>query len=251
MILHLILGALLLLIPMGALYYFDKSLLRSFGVAVGRMVVQVLVLCLMVWALVHFDHVWLNLLWLVLLSVVSAAFVFRRVKLPLSRFLLPVAAGLFCGAFPVGLYLLFVVLPVHNGLGARWFVPMMALLVGHSMIAGIRGLSTYHSALKTDELQYEFLRGNGTKHLQAVLPFVRRALQAVIAPSVANLSMMGLYAMPLLLCGILFGGQSPINAFVLTVMLVVGCLASSVIALMVTLWLADRQLFDKFGKLRS
>ena len=85
MILHLILGALLLLIPMGALYYFDKSLLRSFGVAVGRMVVQVLVLCLMVWALVHFDHVWLNLLWLVLLSVVSAAFVFRRVKLPLSR----------------------------------------------------------------------------------------------------------------------------------------------------------------------
>ena len=32
-------------------------------------------------------------------------------------------------------------------------------------------------------------------------------------------------------------------------LLVMGCLAASVIALGVTIWLADRQLFDKYGKL--
>lgn len=250
MILHVFLGALLLAIPAGALYYFDKALLRSFGVAVGRMVTQILLVSLIVWALVHYDMVWISLLWLVLLAALSAVLVLRRVKLPLSKFLLPVAAGLFAGALVVGLYLLFVVLPVHDALGARWLVPIMALLVGHSMTTGILGLSTYQSALKADEQQYEFLRGNGTSHLKAVLPFVRRALQAVMSPSVANLSVLGFYAMPLLLCGILLGGQSPINAFVLTLMLVIGCLASSVISLAVILWLSDRQLFDKFGKLR-
>ena len=64
----------------------------------------------------------------------------------------------------------------------------------------------------------------------------------------ANLTVMGLFTMPLLLCGILLGGVRPINAFVVTLMLTIGCLASSVISLMVTLWLADRLVFDKFGK---
>lgn len=250
MILHIVLGLLLLLIPAGALYVFDKSLLRSLCVAVARMVVQVLALCLMVWALLKYDAVWLSLLWLVLLTVASGALVLRRIKLPLAKFLLPVSAGLLVGALLVGGYLLWVCLPAKDAFGARWLVPVMALLVGHTMTALIRGLSTYQSALKADEQQYEFLRGNGVNHLHAVMPFVRRALQQVLAPTAANLSAMGLYAMPLLLCGILIAGVSPINAFVVTLQLVFGCLAASVVALAITLWLADRQLFDKYGKLQ-
>ena len=243
MVLHIVLGLLLLLIPAGALYLFDRSLLRTFGIAVGRMVVQLLVLCLIVWALVKYDKIWLSLLWLVVLAVVSGVLTLRRMNLPIVRFLLPVGAGLLVSALLVGSYLLWACLPAENGFGARWFVPVMALLTGHTMTSLIRGLSTYQSALKADRQQYEFLRGNGTDHLHAVLPFVRRALQQIFAPTAANLAAMGLYAMPLLLCGIFIAGVAPINAFVVTLQLIFGCLAASVIALGVTLWLADRQLF--------
>ena len=243
MVLHIVLGLLLLLLPAGALYLFDRSLLRTLGIAVGRMVVQLLVLCLIVWALVKFDKIWLSLLWLVLLAVVSGVLALRRMKLPIAKFLLSVSAGLLVSALLVGSYLLWLCLPAENGFGARWFVPVMALLVGHTMTALIRGLSTYESALRTDRQQYEFLRGNGVDHLHAVLPFVRRALQQIFAPTAANLAVMGLYAMPLLLCGIFIAGVAPINAFVVTLQLIFGCLAASVIALVVTLWLADRHLF--------
>jgi len=243
MVLHIVLGLLLLLIPAGALHLFDRSLLRTFGIAVGRMVVQLLVLCLIVWALVKYDKIWLSLLWLVVLAVVSGVLALRRMNLPIVRFLLPVSAGLLVSALLVGSYLLWACLPAENGFGARWFVPVMALLTGHTMTSLIRGLSTYQSALKADRQQYEFLRGNGTDHLHAVLPFVRRALQQIFAPTAANLAAMGLYAMPLLLCGIFIAGVAPINAFVVTLQLIFGCLAASVIALGVTLWLADRQLF--------
>lgn len=243
MVLHIVLGLLLLLLPAGALYLFDRSLLRTLGIAVGRMVVQLLVLCLMVWALVKFDKIWLSLLWLVLLTVVSGVLALRRMKLPIAKFLLPVSAGLLVSALLVGSYLLLGCLPAENGFGARWFVPVMALLVGHTMTALIRGLSTYESALRTDRQQYEYLRGNGINHLHALWPFVRRALQQIFAPTAANLAVMGLYAMPLLLCGIFIAGVAPINAFVVTLLLIFGCLAASVIALVVTLWLADRQLF--------
>ena len=250
MILHIVLGLLLLIIPAGALYLFDRSLLRTLSFAVCRMAVQLLVLCLIVWALVKYDHIWLSLLWLVLLAIVSGVLALRRMKLPLAKYLLPVCAGLLVSTLLVGAYLLGACLPAESSFGARWFVPVMALLMGQNMTTLIRGLSTYQSALKADEQQYEFLRGNGTDHLHAVMPFVRRALQQVFAPTAANLSVMGLYAMPLLLCGIFIASVAPINAFVVTLQLIFGCLASSVIALAVTLWLADRQLFDKYGKLQ-
>lgn len=250
MILHIVLGLLLLIIPAGALYLFDRSLLRTLSVAVCRMAVQLLVLCLIVWALVKYDHIWLSLLWLVILAVVSGVLALRRMKLPLAKYLLSVCTGLLVGTLLVGAYLLWACLPAENSFGARWLVPVMALLMGQNMTTLIRGLSTYQSALKADEQQYEFLRGNGTDHLHAVMPFVRRALQQVFAPTAANLSVMGLYAMPLLLCGIFIAGVAPINAFVVTLQLIFGCLASSVIALAVALWLADRQLFDKYGKLQ-
>ena len=241
MIWHTVLGLLLMAVPVGTLYYFDRQLLRSFGAAVVRMAVQLLALSLVVWALVKYDVLWLNLLWLVLLSVASAFFAVRRVKLPFGRYLLPVSGGLLAGALLVGLYLLLVALSGNGGLGARWFVPVMALLVGHSATMTIRGLSAYLSAFQADRTQYEFLRGNGSSHLQAVLPFVRRALQAIMAPTVANLSVMGLFTMPLLLCGILLGGLPPITAFALTLLMVAGCLASQTVSLIVSLWLAERE----------
>ena len=103
---------------------------------------------------------------------------------------------------------------------------------------------------KADEQQYEFLRGNGQPHFKALKPFLRRSLLAIISPTMANLSVLGLTSMPLLLVGIFLGGLTPINAFVVMLHLTVGCVAASVLSLAITLAVADRQLFDKFGKLK-
>ena len=249
LILHTFLGLLLLLIPAGALYFLDRKMLQPFAVTVGRMIVQLLVLCLIVWALIKVDSHWLSLGWLLALSVVSAVLVLKRCGLDVRRLLVAVALGLFVGVFFVGLWLLGLVLPVRV-FDARWFVPVMALMMGHATAMMIRGLNTYVSALRTDEQQYEYLRGNGQPHLKALLPFLRRSLLAIISPTMANLSILGLTSMPLLLCGIFLGGMTPINAFVLMLHMTVGCVAASVLSLGLTLFLADRSLFDKFGKLR-
>lgn len=248
MILHTILGLLLLLIPAGALYWLERKMLQSFAVSVVRMVVQLLALCLVVWALIRIDSPWLLIAWLVAIAAYSGWLVLKRCQLAVGKFLPAVAAGLFVGVFLVGMWLLGLVLPVRV-FDARWFVPVTALLMGHSTAMMIRGLNTYVSALKTDEQQYEFLRGNGQPHFKALQPFLRRSLLAVISPTVANLSVLALTSMPLLLGGIFLGGLTPVNAFALMLHMTVGCVAASVLSLAATLFLADRFLFDKFGKL--
>ena len=248
LILHTVLGLLLLLIPAGLLYLLERPMLKSFGIAVGRAIMQLLVLCLVVWALIRFNSPWLLLAWLVVIAAYSGWLVLKRCKQEVRRLWLPVSAGLLIGVSLVGFWLLGLVFPVRV-FDARWFVPVMALLMGHATAMMIRGLNTYLSALKEDEQQYEFLRGNGLAHWKSLQPFLRRSLLAVISPTVANLSVLGLPSMPLLLVGILLGGLSPVNAFILMLGMIAGCVSASVLSLALTILLMDRSLFDKLGKL--
>ena len=259
LILHTVLGLLLLLIPAGALYLLERKALKSFGIAIVRMMLQLLVLCLMVRILIRVDNLWLSILWLLLMAFYAAWIVIIRCRnqgdkssdsiLPHGAVpMIPVGMGLFVGVMVVGLWLLGLVFPVRIS-SACWFVPVTALLLGHAATMMIRGLSTYVSALKADREQYEFLRGNGQPHLKALMPFLRRSLLAVMSPTVANLSVLGLFSMPLLLGGIFLGGVSPINAFFIMLCMTVGCVAASVLSLGITIFLFDRILFDKLGKL--
>lgn len=208
MILRIILGLLLLLIPAGVLYLWDKKLLHSLGLGVARMAGQTLVVCLMVWALLRYDHVWASLLWLVLLGVYTSLIILNKVKGRL-RLLLPVSVAQVVGTLLPVSYLLTVLLPGTEGFTARWLVPAGALIMSHITASQIRGLSTYLSAIETDREQYEFLVGNGKEHLGAVIPFVRRAVQAILSPSAAQLAVTGLFTMPLLLAGMLLAGAAP------------------------------------------
>jgi putative ABC transport system permease protein len=243
LILHTLLGLLLLLIPAGLLYFLERPMLKNFGIAIGRMIVQLAVLCLVVWGLIRVDSPWLLLLWLVAIAAYSGWLVVKRCKQDIKKFMLPVSAGLLIGVSFVSFWLLGLVFPVRI-FDAHWFVPVTALLTGHATAMLIRGLSTYLSALKADEQQYEFLRGNGLDHFKALQPFLRRSLLAVISPTMTNLSVLGLTSMPLLLVGILIGGMSPLHAFILMLGMIAGCVSASVLSLAITLFLADKSLFS-------
>jgi putative ABC transport system permease protein len=199
---------------------------------------------------IRFDSALANLIWLLLSVAVAALVVTYRGRLNAKKFLPSVYCGLLVGTLSVGLYLLYLVIPVRNGMDPRWFVPVMYLLMGHTTTMLIRGVSAYHTALKADEQQYEFLRGNGVPHLKALQPFMRRALLAVVQPTFANLKVLALTSMPLLLVGLLLGGFSPLNAFVLMLYMVTGCVSASVLTLGITIFMLDRLLFDKFGKMK-
>lgn len=239
LILHTFLALLLLVIPAGALYLLERKKLPRFGFIVVRMMVQLLVLCLLVWVLIKINSAWLSMLWLVAMAFGGSWLVLKRCDIKGLAKLPFVAISLFVGVFLVGMWLLGVVMPVH-AFDAHWFVPVMALLMGHSVSMLIRGLSTYLSALQEDREQYEFLRGNGLAHLKALQPFMRRALLAVLQPTMANLSVLALTSMPLLLVGLLLGGLTPINAFALMLFMTIGCVSASVLVLGLTILLTDR-----------
>ena len=237
LILHTILALLLLILPFGALYILDRPSIRPLAIALAKGLVQLLIFSLIVWGVYKVNNTWITIVWFLTMTFWAGWMTVNKCKLSVKDYLLPASAGLFVGVLAVGLWLLVVVLPIDS-ITARWFVPVMAVLTGHSAVMLVRGLSTFVSLTTNNRAQYDFLIGNGASKWQALIPFMRSSLLAVISPTIANLSALALAALPLLFCGMLIGGLSPINAFAVMLYSVLGCIASSVLSLGVTLVLA-------------
>ena len=234
LILHTFLALLLLVVPMGALYLLDRPTIKPLAIALIKGLIQLLVNALIVWGVYHLDHLWVSIGWLLVLSVWAGWLVTTKCRLSAGHYLIPTSIGLFGGVLLTGLWLLAVVLPI-GPITTRWFVPVMAILLGHSSVMLVRGLSNYTSMLHRNRAQYDLLIGNGASQWQALRPFMRTSLLAVLSPTIANLSALALAALPLLFCGMLIGGFTPINAFAMMLYAILGCIASSVLSLGVTL----------------
>ena len=234
LILHTILALLLLILPLGALYLLDRPSMKPFATALTKGFIQLLIFSLIVWAVYKVDNIWLSIGWLLVMAVWAGFLVITKCKLTILQYLFPASVGLFGGTLLVGLWLLVAVLPIDH-MSARWFLPVMAVLLGHSASMLVRGINNFVTMLQRNRGQYDFLLGNGASQWQALMPFIRTSLLAILSPTIANLSALALVSLPLLFCGMLLGGFAPINAFAMMFYAVLGCIASSVLALGITL----------------
>ena len=235
-ILHTILALFLLILPFGALYLLDRPSIRPLAIALVRGLAQLLLFSLIVWGVYKIDNTWINILWFVAMTIWGGFTVVSKCHLAIKDYLLPAIAGLFGGAIAVGLWLLVAVLPIES-ITARWFIPVMAVLLGHSAAMMVRGLSSFATMFQRNRAQYDFLLGNGASQWKALMPFVRTSLLAILSPTIANLSALALATLPLLFCGMLIGGFTPINAFAVMLYTIIGCIASSVLSLGISLFL--------------
>ena len=236
LILHTILALLLLIIPLGALYVLDRPSIRPFATALVRGIIQLLVFSLIVWGVYKINNTWINIIWFIAMTIWGGLIVVSKCHLSIKNYLLPASAGLFGGSIIVGLWLLAAVLPIE-GITARWFIPIMAVLLGHSAAMLVRGLSNFATMFQRNRAQYDFLLGNGASQWKALMPFLRTSLLAILSPTIANLSALALATLPLLFCGMLIGGFAPINAFAVMLYAIIGCITSSVLSLGITLFL--------------
>lgn len=244
--------AALLLAAMSAyiLWRVRPSLLTRTATALGRALLLVAFTGLYVGWLYAYDSVWLCLLWLVLMAAVAAVVGAHRVGLRLRLALWPLGCALSASTLVLSLYVLLLVLRPEGAMGARWLVPVAGLLLGSAQEVASVALGEYFKGLAEESQRYEYMLGNGATHREAVMPFVRRAMERAFAPVLRRLGVMGLAALPAAMLGMLMGGMAPMEAAFTLCALLVGGLATAAVASVLALYLADRRGFDPYGRLK-
>ena len=244
-----VLALLLLALPGYVLARLDLPLMKRTGRGVVRMVAQVAAVGALTWALWKVPSPWLCLLWLLAVTMVATWVLLSRSRLSMHRLFLPTWIAMTVAVAVSGVLAL-LALGVDHLLAPRWVVTTGAVLTAHVLTTNIRGLSTYFETLRTDSTSYYAQLGNGTSRPVALTPYVRQALRSMMEPTVAAMAVTGLPVLPMLLSGLLMGGLSPLVATVLFLVLMMAGLTASVGALLLTVWLADKSVFDKRGALK-
>lgn len=241
---------LLLAVPAYFFWSLSKRMLVRSALAVGRALLQLAFVGVYMHWLFRWNSVVIDLVWLSIMAVIGSFAACSRARLQPRIVVLPIVVGLLVSVVVVGLYLLLLVFKPGQPFVARWIVPVAGLLLCGGQMVCSSGLKSYYTSLRSEGCYYDFLLGNGATHLEAVMPFVRKAVEESFSPLLANMAVVGIVALPELTLGQMLGGVKPTVAVAFTAILIVASLSVSVLSLVIALYTADRRTFDANGRLR-
>lgn len=219
--------------------------------ATTRMVVQLFLIGLYLKYLFLWNSPLINILWVMVMVVVAAFTAAKRTRLKLKTILIPLSVAFMGAALLVGLYFLTAVLRLPSPFDARYFIPIMGILMGNMLGVNVLALNTYYDGIARERQLYYYLLGNGATHIEAVTPFIRKAIEKSFAPCIANMAVMGIVSLPGTMIGQILGGSAPGIAIKYQMMIVVITFVASMLSLMCTLYLADKRSFDGYGRIRD
>lgn len=245
----LALGLLLLLIPLFFLWQLRTGLVRATLVAAARMIVQLFLISIYLRYLFEWDNPWLNTLWVIIMAVIATHTVGQRTHLRWRVVAVPAFVSFVVSAMLVGAFFLCVVLHLDQPFTARYFIPVMGILMGNMLGVNVLTLSTFYSGVQRERATYYYLLGNGASRFEAWLPFMREAVIKSFTPCIANMAVMGIVALPGTMIGQILGGSAPDVAVKYQMMIVVITMSASMLSLILALWLSTREAFDGYGRL--
>lgn len=238
-------GLLLMALPVYFFHRLGARLIQSTVIATVRMVVQLFLIGLYLRYLFEWNSPLVNFAWVLIMVLVATFTAARR------TIALPLFSGLLATAVVVGLYFLVLVLRLDHPFDARYFVPIMGILMGNMLSVNVIALNTYYDGLQREHHLYYYLLGNGATHLEAITPFARQAVEKSFAPCIANMAVLGIVSLPGTMIGQILGGSAPGIAIKYQMMITAITFSASMLSLMLTLRLADSRSFDVYGRLRN
>ncbi|MGL4851452.1 MAG: ABC transporter permease [Phocaeicola sp.] len=242
-------GLLLLLIPIYFLWKFKTGLLQPILIGASRMIVQLFLIGLYLRFLFEWNNLLINFIWLFIMVLVAAETAVTRTQLKRRLLFMPMAVGFLVSALIVGIYFLACVLQPDEIFTAHYFIPIFGVIMGNMLGVNIIGVNAFYSGLQRERQLYYYLVGNGATRSESIAPFIKQALTKSFSPAIANMAVTGLVALPGTMIGQILGGSSPSIAIKYQIMIVIITVASCMLSLMITIYLAARKSFDSFGQL--
>lgn len=247
---HLLLGYLLLLLPITALWYYRTGLVKPTLVAVARMTAQLALVGLYLEFIFRLDSAWVNLLWVLVMVAFASLAVISRTSLTYRFYLIPVIWATGLSLTVVVAYFFVVVIRLENYVEARYLIPITGMLLGNCMHSNIIGLNAYYSRLRLEQQLYRYALANGATRAEALFPFVRDALVKAFNPSIASMAVIGLVSLPGMMTGQILGGSDPGVAIKYQIMIMITIFTSSLLTVLLTIFLANRYAFDAYDNFR-
>jgi len=240
---------LLLAFPLAIMLWYRIPMLGETAIALVRMTVQLIFVGLYLQVIFELNILWLSAAWLLVMVTVADVSIVRSCSLRLRPIALPLLAALATGtAIPL---LLFVglILRRPNLMDAQYAIPIGGMILGNCLRADIVGIRTFYDGIRTGERVFLQSLAQGALLHEATRPYLRKAVQAALAPTVATMTTIGLVALPGMMTGAILGGADPVTAIKYQIAIMISIFSGTAITLALGIYLTTKRSFTPYGPL--
>lgn len=232
---NLILAFLSMAIPVLIFRHYDLKLNKDLLIGMVRMVLQLsLVAVYLEWIFV-LNNAWINSLWVLIMVLIGADTVVRRINIPRKLFLVPLMLSGFISMVIIDTFFIGLVIRPEYFFDARYFIPISGMVLGNSLNHNIVGLTAWFEGMTKKKELYYFLLTNGGNERNAMRPFIQDALRKGLNPMIATMSVMGLISLPGMMTGQILGGASPAVAIKYQIMIMLAIFTGCTLTLLLSI----------------
>ncbi|HPR64766.1 MAG TPA: ABC transporter permease [Thermoanaerobaculia bacterium] len=247
--LNLALSYLLLILPLGIFLWFKVPILGDTAIAILRMTVQLLFVGFYLDVVFTLDHALLNGAWIFIMIVVADLSILRGSRLSLRRYAVPIFLSLVVGTCLPLFTFMGPVLARPSLMEARYLIPLGGMILGNCLRADIIGIRHFFESLQKGERTYLLTLSQGARLSEALRPYLRDALQAALAPTVATMATIGLVSLPGMMTGVILGGTDPMVAIKYQIAIMIAIFTGTALTVFLALLLARPKAFTPYGTL--
>lgn len=244
-------GYALMLIPVLTLWYYKTGLVKDTLIATARMTVQLLLVGLYLEYIFKLDNAFINIAWVILMSVIASYTIIRRSGLKLKLFFIPVLLSGIISIAVTDTYFLGFVIKLNNIFNARYFIPVTGMLLGNTIKNVVIAVNAFYRRIDEEENYYRWHLANGATKKEALMPFMRDALKVAFNPMIATTAIMGLISLPGMMTGQILGGSNPNVAVKYQIMLLITIFSSAVLNVVLTIFFSNKFAFDAYDNLKK
>jgi UDP-glucose/iron transport system permease protein len=225
------------------------NLITELLLGVARMGVQLALVGAYLTVLFKYNNLFVNIAYIFLMLCVANYSLLKNSGLRLELFSHTLPALVIGIGFTLTFFTLLVFTP-EPLYEAKYMIPIAGMLLGNSMNRTIVTLERFYTMVKKDYEGYASFITMGATVEEAMMPYMRTAYKAGVAPYLANMATMGIVSLPGMMTGQILGGASPMVAIKYQIAIILAIYVATELSTLLVIFFSLRRGFDRFGFLR-
>ena len=209
-----------------------------------RMTVQLVLAGLILTFIFENPHPVFTIIYLCMITGFAIYMVLSRNKGINKKFKLVVALSLaLCG---LSIVVFFITMIVGVSLfNPQYTIPISGMIIGNAMTGIGLGLKTFDENIKAGFLQIETLINIGVHPSKILTPFVNRALETALLPTMNSMLGMGIISLPGMMTGQILSGTMPMTAILYQIAIIIAICAVTCLSVFCCLHFGSKTLYNK------
>jgi putative ABC transport system permease protein len=221
----------------------------NLAIATGRSILQLAVLGYVLDFIFALDNLWAVLVFLAVMLTITAIVARNRISQKIPYVLPLVWGAMFLSTFLTLVYTNFLIIQPDRWYEPRYIIPLAGMVLGNGMNAAAIAGERLVNSMNTFPTEIETHLSLGATPQQATNQYRKEAIRAALLPTINQMMLLGMVAIPGITTGQLLGGVTPSEAISYEILIIlIVAVANLLITVLITKGLC-RQFFNSAAQL--